>query len=37
MPIRVGENKVSDSKIIAAHYLVWIVVTVFIFWLAGVI
>jgi len=37
MPIQVGENKVADSKIIGAHYLVWIVVTAVIFWLAGVI
>ena len=37
MPLQIGENKVADSKIIGAHYLVWIVVTAVIFWLAGVI
>jgi len=35
MPVQVGENKLPDSYIIIGHYVVWIVVTAFIFWLAG--
>ena len=37
MPVHVGEKKLPDSYIIIGHYVAWIVVTAFIFWLAGVI
>jgi fumarate reductase subunit C len=36
MALQMGENKVPDSGIIIGHYAAWIVVTLFIFWLAGV-
>lgn len=35
MPVQVGENKLPDSYIIIGHYVVWIVITAFIFWLTG--
>jgi fumarate reductase subunit C len=37
MPIQVGEKKLPDNFIIVGHYVAWVVVTAFIFWLAGVI
>jgi fumarate reductase subunit C len=37
MPVQVGEKKLPDSYIIIGHYVAWVVVTAFIFWLAGVI
>lgn len=37
MPVQVGEKKLPDGYIIGGHYVVWVVVTVFIFWLAGII
>ena len=37
MPIQVGEKKLPDYFIIVGHYVAWVVVTAFIFWLAGVI
>jgi fumarate reductase subunit C len=36
MPVQLGENKLPDSFIIIGHYVVWVAVSVFIFWLAGV-
>lgn len=35
MPIQMGENKLPDSYIIIGHYVAWVVVSVFILWLAG--
>ena len=37
MPVQVGENKLPDSYIIIGHYVAWVIVSAFIFWLAGVI
>jgi fumarate reductase subunit C len=37
MPVQVGENKVPDKTIIIGHYVAWALVTLFIFWLAGVL
>ena len=37
MPIQLGEKKAPDSVIIIAHYVAWVVISLFIFWLAGVI
>jgi len=37
MPVQLGEKKLPDSYIIVGHYVAWIVVSAFIFWLAGVI
>ncbi len=37
MPVRVGEKKLPDSYIIIGHYVAWVLVSAFIFWLAGVI
>ena len=37
MPVQLGEKKLPDSYIIIGHYVVWAVVCIFIFWLAGVI
>ena len=36
MPLQMGEKLVPASYIVAAHYLAWVVVTVIVFWLAGV-
>jgi fumarate reductase subunit C len=36
MPLQLGEKKLQPGFIIAGHYVVWIVVTVAVFWLAGV-
>lgn len=37
MPVQIGEKKLSGSYIVAGHYVVWAVLSAFIFWLAGVI
>jgi fumarate reductase subunit C len=37
MPIQVGEKKLPDLFIIVGHYVAWVVLSAFIFWLAGVI
>ena len=37
MPVQLGEKKLPDSYIIIGHYVAWVVISVFIFWLAGVI
>ncbi|MGD2130113.1 MAG: hypothetical protein PVJ33_01710 [Lysobacterales bacterium] len=36
MPLQLGEHPVSPGVIVAAHYVAWIVVTLVVFWLAGV-
>ena len=35
MPVQLGEKKLPDSYIIVSHYVVWLVVSIFILWLAG--
>jgi fumarate reductase subunit C len=35
MPIQLGEKKLPGSVIVTGHYAVWVLVSVFIFWLAG--
>ena len=37
MPVQIGEKKLPDRYIVIAHYIIWILVCVFVFWLAGVI
>ena len=37
MPVQLGEKKLPESYIIIAHYVAWVVISAFIFWLAGVI
>jgi len=37
MPVQFGENKVPAIAIVIGHYAAWVVVTLFIFWLAGVL
>ncbi len=37
MPLQLGEKKLPDRFIVIAHYVAWAVVTLFVFWLAGVI
>ncbi len=37
MPLQIGEHKVPDRFIVIGHYVAWLVVTVIIFRLAGVI
>jgi len=36
MPVQVGDKKLPDSYIIIGHYVAWVVISAFIFWLAGV-
>ena len=36
MPVQVGEKRLPDSYIIIGHYVAWVVISVFIFWLVGV-
>ncbi len=36
MPVQVGEKKLPGSYIVIGHYLIWAVLSTFIFWLAGV-
>ena len=35
MPVQLGEKKLDDSYIIIGHYVAWVVITLFILWLAG--
>jgi len=35
MPVQIGEKKLADSYIIISHYVVWVVVSAFVLWLAG--
>ena len=37
MPVYLGEKKLADNYIIIGHYVAWAVLSLFIFWLAGVI
>jgi fumarate reductase subunit C len=37
MPLQLGEQKLPDYVVVLAHYVAWAVVTLFVFWLAGVI
>jgi len=36
MPVQLGEKKLPDSAIVIGHYVVWVVISLFVFWLAGV-
>ena len=35
MPVQLGEKKLPDGYIIVGHYVAWLVVSIFILWLAG--
>ena len=35
MPVQLGEKTLPESYIIIGHYVAWLVVTLFILWLAG--
>ena len=37
MPVQIGERKLPGSYIVIGHYVAWVAVSAFIFWLAGVI
>jgi fumarate reductase subunit C len=37
MPVQLGEKKLPDRVIVIGHYAAWVVVSLFVFWLAGVI
>jgi fumarate reductase subunit C len=37
MPVQLGEKKIPDLVIVIAHYLAWALVSLLVFWLAGVI
>ena len=37
MPVQLGEKKLPGAYIIVGHYVAWVVISLFIFWLAGVI
>jgi fumarate reductase subunit C len=37
MPVQVGEKKLPDSYIVVGHYVAWVALSAFIFWLAGII
>ena len=37
MPVQLGEQKLPDSVIVIGHYAAWAVVSLFVFWLVGVI
>lgn len=37
MPLQLGEKKLPDRYIIIAHYVAWALVSMLVFWLAGVI
>jgi fumarate reductase subunit C len=37
MPVQLGEQKLPDLVIVVAHYVAWVVVTLVVFWLAGVV
>ena len=36
MPLQLGETKLPGGYVIIGHYVAWVVVTLFVFWLAGV-
>ena len=36
MPVQLGENKVEDRVIVIGHYAAWVLVSLAVFWLAGV-
>lgn len=36
MPVQIGEKRLADSVIVFAHYIAWAVLSLLIFWLAGV-
>ena len=37
MPLQLGEKKVAGGYIVAGHYVAWLAVTLFVFWLVGVL
>ena len=37
MPVQLGEKKIPDGVIVMAHYFAWALVSLLVFWLAGVI
>jgi len=37
MPVQIGEKKLPGFYIVLGHYVAWLMVSAFIFWLAGVI
>jgi len=37
MPVQLGENKLPDQVIVIGHYVAWALVSLAVFWLAGVI
>ncbi|MFC1690494.1 fumarate reductase subunit C [Pseudomonadota bacterium] len=37
MPVQLGEQKLPDRVIVIGHYAAWVLVTLVVFWLAGVI
>jgi len=37
MPLQLGEKKLPGHFIVIAHYVAWAVISLFVFWLAGVI
>jgi fumarate reductase subunit C len=37
MPLQLGEKILPDRVVVISHYLAWVVVTLVIFWLAGVL
>ena len=37
MPVHLGEKKLPDSYIVIGHYVAWVALSAFIFWLSGII
>ena len=37
MPVQIGEHRLPDRFIVIGHYVAWLALTAFIFWIAGVI
>ena len=37
LPLQLGEQKAPDWVVIVAHYVAWVIVTLVVFWLTGVI
>ncbi|MDT8319326.1 MAG: hypothetical protein RQ826_02240 [Xanthomonadales bacterium] len=37
MPLQIGEKRLPGGIVVAGHYVAWIVLSAFIFWLAGVL
>ena len=37
MPVQLGEKKLPDRVIVIGHYVAWAAISLFVFWLAGVI